>query len=382
MNILMLSFNQRGKGTWLRAFNLASELVKLGNQVALLCSDWSNSRKDTLIEHVNGITEVNFHSTIPGKYLHGWDLCEVIHRSNWLKGRAFDIVHVFENRPTNQVPAIWAKRNGALLISDWADWLGKGGSVEERRNPLLRGLLSYPETLLEESGRKKAIGCTVINSTLYKKAKNLGFSEDKLLLLSNGYFNSRLISIPVQQARLVLGLSEKDFLIGYLGTSFFSDSEIMQDAINAASERSDKLKFIQIGQNKFSPRNSINIINTGQVSEEKLSLFLSACNVFWLPLANSGANLGRSPYKFGDYLTIGRPIISTDVGDQAELIRKEKLGLTTECSGKRLFEAIEFLRSDPSSCDQYGTNAYKFARQDENSWEQKGKLLMQFYNKF
>lgn len=379
MKILMLSFNLRGKGTWLRAFNLANELENLGNQVTLICSEGSNSKANSFIEHTNGLIEVNFPPTVQGKYMHGWDLGEAIHRRSWLKEQKFDVVHVFEHRPTNQIPALLSQKQGALTVSDWADWLGRGGSVEERRNPFLKTLLSCPETLLEESGRKKSDGCTAINQTIYQKARKLGFPESKLLWLPNGYFNSHFTSTPIKVAKKKLGFSENDFLVGYLGTSFYSDFLLMQDTIHLAASSNQKIKFLQIGQNKFAPKDMNNLVNTGFVSTEKLSLYLSACNAFWLPLSNISANWGRSPYKFGDYLTIGRPIVSTNVGDQADLIREHKLGLNTDCSGRALFEAIHSLESDSETCEQFSTNAYKFARLDENSWEDKGKKLIEFY---
>jgi glycosyltransferase involved in cell wall biosynthesis len=375
----MLSYNERGKGTWLRAYKLGQELVKLGHQLTLVSSEMSNKKSIPIANDQPGFSEVVFPPTLHGKFFHGWDLPEAFRRLTWLKDENFDLIHVFEHRPTNHIPAVWAQKQGVLMVSDWADWLGRGGSIEERRNPIIKTFLSYPETKLEESGRKKSTGCTAINQTLYQKARTLGFPKDKVLLLPNGYFNSQLTSTPIKEARKRLDLSENIFLVGYLGTSFFSDSLLMQDTFNNAINQNQALKFLQIGQNKFAPKKVNGLINTGPVSIEKLSLFLSACNVFWLPMADVGANRGRSPYKFGDYLTIGRPIVSTDVGDQADLIREHKLGLITEFSGQSLFEAIRSLESNSESCEQFGVNAYKFARLDENSWEDKGKRLIEFY---
>lgn len=380
MKILMLSFNLRGKGTWLRAFNLASEIQNLGNQVTLICSEGSDPKTNSFIEQTNGLIEVAFKPTFQGKFVHGWDLGEAIHRRKWLKGQKFDIVHVFEHRPTNQIPAILCKKQGSILVSDWADWLGRGGSVEERQSRIIKGLLSYPETRLEEDSRRWSNGCTVINQTLYKKASMLGIPEEKILLLPNSYLNSQLISSPIELARKTLGLPENVFLVGYLGTSFYSDSLLMQETMYQAASRAQHIQFIQIGQNKFVFKSMTNIIETGTVSIEKLSLFLSACNVFWLPLADTNANWGRSPYKFGDYLTIGRPIVSTEVGDQAHLIREHKLGLNTDCSGRELFEAILSLESNAEIREQFSTNAYNFARLRENSWQDKGEKLIKFYH--
>lgn len=379
MKVLMLSYNERGKGTWLRSFNLAQELVKLGNQVTLVSSTTSKIIEKSVIQNEENLTEVISKSTFPRKTFHGWDLIEARRRGEWINNQKFDLVHVFEHRPTNQSPALLAQKRGAVMVSDWADWLGRGGSVEQRRNQILKTFLSYPETWMEETGRRVSAACTVINQTLFNKAKMLGFSETNLLLLPNGYFNPELTSTSIRTARNQLGLTDDVFLVGYLGTCFYSDSLLMQDAMRLAASKNQNIKFIQIGQNKFAPKKMINLLSTGSVSLEKLSLFLSACNVFWLPLSDIGANWGRSPYKFGDYLTIGRPIISTHIGDQAEIINENKLGLNTDCSGRDLFEAIQSLESDVNSCEQFSGNSYIFARLYENSWKHKGEKLVEFY---
>jgi hypothetical protein len=141
----MLSYNERGKGTWLRAYKLGQELVKLGHQLTLVSSEMSNKKSIPIANDQPGFSEVVFPPTLHGKFFHGWDLPEAFRRLTWLKDENFDLIHVFEHRPTNHIPAVWAQKQGVLMVSDWADWLGRGGSIEERRNPIIKTFLSYPE---------------------------------------------------------------------------------------------------------------------------------------------------------------------------------------------------------------------------------------------
>ncbi len=89
--------------------------------------------------------------------LHGYNSSEVRARKRWLGKQKFDIVHAFDMRPSCAKPAFQAKRHGALMFSDWADLFGKGGSVEERANPIARAILRPPvESYNERVLRKKS----------------------------------------------------------------------------------------------------------------------------------------------------------------------------------------------------------------------------------
>ncbi|MDW7755827.1 MAG: glycosyltransferase, partial [Brevefilum sp.] len=129
MNILMITFNPTGRGTYFRAYQFARELVNLQYSVTLLTT--APSRKTglkTWQEH--GIQLVEFPALLPGPFRSGWDPLNIYMRLRWLKGRRFDIVHAFESRPSVIYPALKARRNRARLVLDWCDWFGKGGSVE------------------------------------------------------------------------------------------------------------------------------------------------------------------------------------------------------------------------------------------------------------
>ena len=117
----------------------------------------------------------------------GYDLWDTINRLAWVSKRPFDLIHAFENRPVNIYPALYAKKqNNVPLLTDWCDWFGRGGSVEQRPNRLLRAALRPVETYFETHFRPKTAGTTVINTTLHNKAQALGITEQNILMLPNG----------------------------------------------------------------------------------------------------------------------------------------------------------------------------------------------------
>ncbi len=79
-----------------------------------------------------------------------------------------------------------------LRASDWADWTGKGGSVEERPNPLVRRRAASGRDLVRERFHAQGLGVTAI-CTLQEKALALGFEEDAVLLLPNGHRHGALL---------------------------------------------------------------------------------------------------------------------------------------------------------------------------------------------
>ena len=51
--------------------------------------------------------------------------------------------------------------------------------------------------------------------------------------------------------------------------------------------------------------------------------YISACDIGWLTLCDSGANRGRFPMKTHDFMAAGVPLLVTDVGDLGEMVRQK-----------------------------------------------------------
>jgi glycosyltransferase involved in cell wall biosynthesis len=382
LSILMIVFNQEGKGTYWRAFHWGRMLVRRGHGVILLAT--SPRAKFFFTEkQLDGVRVILTPDLFSGSLRSGWDPWNTLKRLFWLDGQVFDIVHAFESRPVVIYPALRARKRGAKLITDWCDWFGRGGSVEERSNILLKTLLRPVETHYEEAYRLRADGHTVINSFLRNKVINLGESPENILLIRNGS-DPQIKPRPKKDLRQALGLPEDNYLIGFVGGTYLQDARFMAEAFNELLSRLENAQLVLTGYfnrdiEKIVKRASA-VIRTGNLPYARLFDYLAACDICWLPLCDTGANRGRWPLKFNDYLTVGRPVVATDVGDLREVLGENQLGLTSENNPSDFAQkSIELLLDFPLR-EKLGQQARRVA-ESVFSWEQMTVDLEKFYFK-
>ena len=377
--LLMLLMNRVGRGTYWRALGFAEALILKGYDVTLLAV--APNRKIGFKEYkVSGVNLVETPDLLPSS---GYDLWDALNRSAWLGRRKFDIVHAFETRPVNIIPALAACRRDKIpLVTDWCDWFGRGGSVEQRSNWLLRNTLRPLETLFEERFRPSAAGTTVINSILYRKALALGIPAARLLLLPNG---ANTKDIQPQRKDLVrerLGLSGKSLILGYTGVFFKEDAKLMADAFNLIRAELPQAVLLLIGYANLPIEEMLDdkksIIRTGPVSFEQLSDYLAACDCGWLPLADCAANRGRFPMKVNDFMAAGRPLIVSDVGDLGFFVDKWNIGFSASPNALSIAQSTIKAFEQQDRLEEIGAHARSVA-EDHFSWPIIANKLDHFY---
>jgi len=382
MKILFIVQNIIGQGTYLRAFELAKALAQMGHEMTILASA-REVRTPPSITMSEGIEIIEVSDFISGPTQSGWDVYNLLQRIHLLKGKSFDLVHAFETRPTVIHSALSLKRRGIPLFFDWADWFGKGGSVEQRPNPLLRTLLKPIETYYENHFRGQALGTTVICSTLKQRAIELGVDQNQLCVLPNGFDIPGWENIPIQQAQQNCHLDDRHHYIGYLGSLFPSDSLLLANGFNHLLKLMPNVRLLHIGKSNYQAHQHIQspdaLIETGAVTFTEMMTYLSASDVLWLPFVNSNANRGRFPFKFSNYLASGRPIIATDVGDIPGFIREYQTGLVTDDKPDALALATQELLQDPLRREIYAKNASDLSQNDQFSWANRANQLVAFY---
>ena len=382
LRIAMLVFNVAGKGTYWRALGLGQALVARGHSVTLLAISPA-ARRGFHVRAEKGVTVVETPDLLPGSLRSGWDLWDVVNRITWLRSRTFDLVHAFEGRPVALFPALYMqKARGLPLVMDWCDWFGRGGSVEERPNPIVRTALRPIETFFEESFRKMADGSTVINTVLRQKATELGVQPSRILLLPNGANVTEIDPGDRIDARRRLGLPLDAPLIAYTGAIFERDALLMAKAFDQIHGKRPDSRLLLVGYCNVAMEGLVRapeaVIRTGPVSYQGLVDNLVAADLGWLPLRNSGANRGRSPLKLSDFMAAGRPIVATDVGDLGALLRREPIGRLAPDEPGALAEAVLSLLADEQERDQLGRNARQVA-ENKLAWSLMAERLEQFY---
>jgi glycosyltransferase involved in cell wall biosynthesis len=382
VKILLLVLNQVGRGTYWRAYHLARYLARRGQEVTLIATSCQN-RTGTRVSQCQGFTLVESPDLFSGPLRSGWDPWNTLNRIRWLQSQPFDLVHAFESRPTVIYPALYLKsRRSIPLVLDWADWFGQGGSVEERPNPWVRAVLRPVETYYEEHFRPLADRSTVICSLLQEKARRLGISPQNILLLPNGSDTDRFAPMDIPTARRELNIDPDARVIGYVGTIFKRDAQLMADAFNLLTRRYDDLRLIIAGHCPFDLRplaeRPDRVLHTGFLEDKDLNIVLAASDLFWLPLSDSNANRGRFPLKFTDYLALGRPIVATRVGDVAGIMDEQRVGLTSPPNADAFAEQTMSLFEDQDLRRELGLAARRLAETRFN-WDTITEKLLAFY---
>ncbi len=381
--MLYLSFNRTGRGTYWRALGFAEALAQMGHEVTLL-SAGPESAVSTDTDGGGRLTRVALPDLHRGS---GYDPLQALRRMRWLReggrGAGFDLAHLFETRPTNLMPGLALRRRYQVpLFTDWCDWFGRGGSVEERSNPLLRRLLRPVETFFEERFRAAAVGTTVINSVLRQKALALGLAPDSILLLPNGANVAQIRPQPQAEVRQRLGLAPERSYLAYTGSLFRRDAQLMAEAFDRIHEANANILLLMIGYCNISLKELVRrpeaVVESGPVAYERLADYVAAADVGWLPLSDSGANQGRFPMKAHDFIAAGRPLLVSDVGDLGAFVRQFDIGRVAAPEPQAQVDAALQMLADAPLLRDMGQRARTVAVQ-QRAWPVVAQSLQGFY---
>jgi glycosyltransferase involved in cell wall biosynthesis len=265
---------------------------------------------------------------------------------------------------------------------DWCDWFGRGGSVEERANPLQKVILRPVETFFEEAPRSWADGTTVINKVLLQKAIRLGIPREQTLLLPNGANVEDIRPGNRDEARRKLNLPLDAKYLVYTGAIFRQDARLMAAAFDQIHTARPDVRLLLVGYCSIAVEELVKspgaVIRTGPVSTRTLAAYLAASHLAWLPLRNSGANQGRTPLKLHDFLAAGRAVVATDVGDLGDILEPGSMGQLVPDEPDALAEAVLALLADDTKLQQIGQRARHVA-ETKLAWHLVAKDLERFY---
>lgn len=384
MKILFLTLNQIQQGSYWRGYHLAYHLAAKGHEVTLIATSKQN-RFAFLSSQEGNLELIQSPDLWTGMLRSGYDPWNTLQRIRWVNNRRYDLVHAIEARPTVVYPARIAARNSqAPLLFDWADWFGTGGSVEERTNPTLKSLLRPVETYFEEHFRPNADGNTVINAALYQRAIRLGVNPSRMLILPNGADTQRIRPVPKSIARAKYGLPQEGKIIGYAGTIFRQDAELMAQAFDILQGTLPNTRLLVMGRCPIDLRGYVNnpelVKMTGAVEDDEFVYRMATCDLFWLPFTDSVANRGRTPLKFTDYLAAGRPIVATAGGVLKHLFKDGEVGFLTPPDPQNFSNATIALLQNPNQMDEMGIRAREVAEKIYD-WGALSDQLLCFYQR-
>jgi glycosyltransferase involved in cell wall biosynthesis len=308
---------------------------------------------------------------------------DIIRRIFLTRNRRFDqteVIHAFDCRPTAILPALaLRRRTGARLVIDWADWWGRGGTIDERhRSKIVRGLVRPVETYFEEAFRRRADVTTVISTALANRAERLGVSRATITVIPQGCNGDSIYPMDIGLCRRRCSLSEDVPILGHLGSLLRSDVDLMLRLISDIRSVKPEARLLMIGNPKFRIPVQPGVIQTGFVSESQLAFYVGACNFFVVPLADTIANRARWPSKVNKYFEAGRPLVTSRVGDLPALVERWNIGRVGDLSDGSFQQSCLELIANPRQVEEYGRRARNLAETDL-SWDRIAKNVLSLY---
>jgi glycosyltransferase involved in cell wall biosynthesis len=379
MKILLLNHNVAWSGgTFLRAFHIGHHLALRGHEVDLVsispAKRWAFEceKRGRLLIH--GSPDLFW-----GRGRTGWDPWDTLRRILRTRSGNWNLVHAFDSRPAVILPALVTRARSVPLVLDWADWWGRGGTIDERATPyIVRKLVEPLETYFEEHFRTKADGTTVISRALEERAIALGVKPESILRMPQGSDVENVVPLSRSLCRQRFGLSENVPIIGYLGALLRGDADLLFNGLRALQQLSPSVRLLLIGRSKLKVPENPAILATGFVSQEDMAAYMGACDLMVLPSKDTIASRGRWPSKINDYLAAGRAIVATQVGDVADLFRRYEIGLATRPDPESFAQGIFEILSDPERRERMGHCAREVAV-GELAWPKLVDRLEAFY---
>jgi glycosyltransferase involved in cell wall biosynthesis len=380
MKILMLNFQKKGVGTYYRSHNWAKYLCKVGHDVTIVCLSKRQSIKSKvyyedgirIFETPNFLDLDIISSRLSG--IGNWGALDIIIRLREIMQREYDIIHAFEHHPNVSIPLYLApKKRLPILISDWCDNYGEGGFKDcyKYRLDYFYRIIGFPlrklAAFFEKDLRIRSQGVTVISHFLYQRAINIGIKKEKIFLIRGSVDTDKIKPYQKEMAKEKLGFNKGDKFLAFFG-AHQDDLDIALEALRVVLRSEPNVYLLIIGKEDNHIRKKAaqlgiinNIIQTGWCSNQQLPWYLSMADAFLLPMKENSVNQARWPNKIGEYMAAGRPTISTRVGDVAELIEAERIGLVSEPNHKDFATKILLMLRNQELSLRMGEQARKIA---------------------
>ena len=385
---LLLITNHREFKIHFRARPWARELAARGHDVDVMCHA-QTERLRTRIETVDGFRLIHNPDLLFGSLRQGWDPVCALRRGRFLfrEDRRYDLIHCLDTRLAVVWPALaYARARKIAIVSDWIDWWGRGGLIEERRPGWYRAMFAGVETFFEEHYRNKLDGLTAVSQALIDRAVGLGVPREHCKWIPGGANLAAFDPICAKEEirnRLGIGLTQP--VLCFAGLDVLVDLPLAFAAFERVhAQRDDSLLLLlgvrdsDIRSIPISVRARSALRLAGRVDYDELADHLAAADVFLMPFSDTVSNRGRWPNKIGDYMCVGRPTVSNPVGEVQRLFRQHEIGVLADPTPDAMAQAALDLIDNPGRAAAMGRHAREIA-ESEFRWDRLVEGLERWY---
>ncbi|MGE0635305.1 MAG: glycosyltransferase [Bacteroidia bacterium] len=253
---------------------------------------------------------------------------------------------------TNYLYAVVGKRLGFKVIVD----IVENYSLHQENTGFNLSVLHKINLLFEKYIHKFSDGVVVISTRLKEKMKKLGVTEERMAL------------IPVSAENIIFNIDNKginnssDFTFIYAGSFGNKDGVgLLINAFKKLVRKRQGIKLLLAGKiNDFFLQTILDepdITYVGMVPDQDYYQFLNSADVLLMTRVNSGYANAGFPFKLGEYLATGKPVIATRVSDiEVYLKDKEDIFLAEPSNEASLLEILEYVIDSKSEISKVGLN--------------------------
>ena len=346
LNIVMLGpFAWAPKGTVsVRAFFAGRALVERGHRVTILMPPYDNPADSGLEWERDGVQLVNMRLQGDSAWSRLTVPLAMARRAVHL---APDVIHIFK-------PISYAGLSGLYLRTLWRhiplvldtdDWDGPGGWADVDARPWWwKRFFAWLERWLAQ----RADGVTVASRALADQIRGFDVPSGRIFYLPNGP-DPALRALPLadsgssrpeaRRVRAELGLGDGPLAI-YVGhIPRYNDLDLLIQALPPLIETIPDARLIIVGDGDGLPslRTQVEqagltdrVVFTGRLAPDRAAPLLRAADVAVAPYRDTLINRSKCAAKIIYYMAMGKPIVSSRVGQNLEYLDGGLAGLLTE----------------------------------------------------
>lgn len=218
--------------------------------------------------------------------------------------------------------------------------------------------------------------------------------ESNKIIVSPNSVDPELFSPILNDLNLKKELDlENSFICGFAGTfGHWHGVDTIAESIKFVKDVIPNVKFLLVGDGMFRAKveeilerdNTKDFcIITGMVPLSKVPNYLSICNVLLTPCKSNDDNSAffNSPIKLFEYMSMGKPIVASEIGQQAIVLKHNVNALLhNENDPEAHANAIIKLYNNPELANEISSNSRKEV-EDKFDWRVNAKRIVNQYYK-
>lgn len=357
---------------WVRKIKIAHLMKSLGHQVDFIIYSWEKDINEEILTNIPGPCQVVRVSRLNFFFKH----LEILGRKN------YDVV--FCNGQFSHALLFLTKLKNVVLIMD------KHGDMVEEFLLLKDGFQYRPRFMvwylylkvIDTLNFYFADRITCVSHKMIESLCKRGFKSKNLFYVTNGiedHFFDTPDKQTIQKLKEKLGIKDQ-MVFTYLGA--FEKWQGVDEFIKAAeSLKNDaEIVFVIVGGEKEVKEGNIHLIP--KVPQEIVSQYYALSDVLVLPRPSHPATEVAAPTKFPEYLAMGKPILTTNVGDAACFVEKNHCGIVVRNNNPECLKEgiIQFKNKNKDDMRFMGVNSRKLAEKEFSIDKMDGDLSIALDN--